>query len=103
MFFCLKNPTICDVRGLILNLPTATADYNFEKGLNILKKSLDNHLPARSFENLEHSLAYVAQHADLIIDVTEVHIQSPKDKKRQKNTYSGKKISQLQSAKYKRR
>ena len=93
VLFCLKNPTIGDVRGLIFDLPTATADYNFEKGLVILEKSLDSHLPARSFENLEAFLAYVAQHADLTIDVTELHIQRPKDKKRQKDTYSGKKNS----------
>ena len=86
-----ENPTIGDVRGLIFDLPTAIADYNFEKGLVILEKSLDSHLPARSFENLEAFLAYVTQHADLIIDVTELHIQRPKDKKRQKDTYSGKK------------
>lgn len=79
------------MRGLIFNLPTATADYNFEKGLCILENALDNHLPARNFENLEAFLAYVAQHPDLTIDVTEVHIQRPEDKKRQKNTYSGKK------------
>ena len=93
MLFCLENPTIGDVRGLIFNLPTATADCNFEKGLIILEKSLDSHLPARSFENLEAFLACVAQHPDLTIDVTEVHIQRPKDKKRQKSTYSGKKNS----------
>ncbi len=95
VLFCLKNPSICDVRGLIFGIPTATADYNFEKGLSILEQSLDGHMPARCFENMAVFLAYVSAHPHLTIDVTEVKIQRPKDKKRQKDTYSGKKNSIL--------
>jgi hypothetical protein len=91
VLFCLKNPTVYDVRGLIFNLPTATADYNFEKGLVILEKALDTQKPARSFESLEAFLLYVKDHPNLTIDVTEVFIQRPQDKNRQKKTYSGKK------------
>lgn len=67
--FCLKNPTISDVRELIFDLPTASANYNFEKGLVILEESLDSPLLARSFESLEAFLAYVAQHTNLTIGV----------------------------------
>lgn len=91
VLFCLKNPTVHDVRGLIFDIPTTTADYNFDKGLTILEKALETHLPARSFENLPAYLEYVKNHPVLTIDVTEVHIQRPKDKIRQKKTYSGKK------------
>lgn len=91
VLFCLKNPTIYDVRGLIFNLPTATADYNFEKGLAILEKAVEAHQPARSFESLESFLLYVKDHPHLTIDVTEVFIQRPQEKSRQKKTYSGKK------------
>jgi hypothetical protein len=91
VLFCLKNPTVHDVRGLIFDIPTATADYNFDKGLTILEKALETHLPARSFEDLLAFLEYVKNHPILTIDVTEVHIQRPKDKIRQRKTYSGKK------------
>jgi len=89
--FCQKNPTIHDVRALIFNLPTATADYNFEKGLAILAKALEVFQPAQSFTNLAEFLAYFRQHPHLTIDVTEVYVQRPKNKARQKEVYSGKK------------
>jgi hypothetical protein len=91
VLFCQKNPTIHDVRALIFNLPTATADYNFEKGLAILAKALEVFQPAQSFTNLAEFLAYFRQHPHLTIDVTEVYVQRPKNKARQKEVYSGKK------------
>jgi hypothetical protein len=91
VLFCLKNPTIYDVRGLIFGLSASTADYNFEKGLALLEKALNAHMPARQFESLTAFLDWVQQHPVLTIDVTEVRIQRPKDQQRQKDTYSGKK------------
>jgi len=72
VLFCQKNPTIHDVQGLIFNLPTATADYTFEKGLAILAKALEVFQPAQSFTNLAEFLAYFRQQPPLTIDVTEV-------------------------------
>ena len=95
VLFCLKTPTIYDVRGLIFGLPASTADYNFEKGLALLEKALHAHMPARKFESLTAFLDWVQQHPVLTIDVTEVRIQRPKDQQRQKDTYSGKKVSYL--------
>lgn len=91
VLFCQKNPTIHDVRALIFNLPTATADYNFEKGLSILEKALAAFQPVISFANLTEFLAYFRHHPHLTIDVTEVYVQRPKNKERQKAIYSGKK------------
>ena len=91
VLFCQKNPTIHDVRALIFDLPTATADYNFEKGLLILHKALAMFQPAQSFANIAEFLAYFRHHSHLTIDVTEVYVQRPKDKVRQKEIYSGKK------------
>ncbi len=91
VLFCQKNPTIHDVRALIFNLPTATADYNFEKGIAILDKTLAAFHPAQSFANLAEFLAYFRLHPHLTIDVTEVYGQRPKNKARQKERYSGKK------------
>lgn len=91
VLFCQKNPTIHDVRALIFNLPTATADYNFEKGLAILDKALAAFRPAQHFADLAAFLAYFRHHPHLTIDVTEIYVQRPKNKARQKEIYSGKK------------
>lgn len=91
VLFCLKNPTVYDVRGLIFGLSSSTADYNFEKGLTLLEKTLEAQMPARQFESLTAFLDWVQKHPVLTIDVTEVRIQRPKDNQRQKDTYSGKK------------
>ena len=91
VLFCQKNPLVHDVRALIFGLPTATADYNFEKGVAILEKALVGFQPARSFANLTEFLAYFRHHSHLTIDVTEVYMQRPKNKVRQKEIYSGKK------------
>jgi hypothetical protein len=96
VLFCLKNPTVYQIRGLIFGLSASTADYNFEKGLALLEKALDAQLPARQFGCLTAFLDWVQQHSVLTIDVTEVRIQRqgaapPKDNQRQKDSYSGKK------------
>ena len=91
VLFCLKNPTVYDVRGLIFGLASSTAEYNFDKGLALLEKALDGQMPARQFECLPAFLEWVSHHPVLTIDVTEVRIQRPKDNQRQKDTYSGKK------------
>ena len=91
VLFCQKNPTIHDVRALIFNLPTATADYNFEKGMAILDKALAAFRPAQHFTDLAEFLAYFRHHPHLTIDVTEIYVQRPKNKAKQKEMYSGKK------------
>ena len=91
ILFCQKNPTIHDVRALIFNLPTATADYNFEKGMALLDKTLLAFRPAQQFADLTEFLVYFRHHAHLTIDVTEIAVQRPQNKGRQKETYSGKK------------
>lgn len=91
VLFCQKNPTIHDVRALIFNLSTATADDNFEKGLRILHKATATFLPAQSFKDLAEFLRYFQAHSYLTIDVTEVYVQRPQDNQRQKDVYSGKK------------
>ena len=96
VLFCQKNPTIHDVRALIFNLPTATADYNFEKGMVLLDKALLAFRPAQQFADLTEFLAYFRHHAHLTIDVTEIAVQRPQNKVRQKEIYSGKKTTYLQ-------
>lgn len=91
VLFCQKNPLVHDVRALIFGLPTATADYNFEKGVALLDKALAAFQPAQSFANLAEFLAYFRHHPHLTIDVTEIYVQRPKNKGRQKEIYSGKK------------
>ena len=91
VLFCQKNPTIHDVRALIFNLPTATADYNVEKGMAILDKALAAFRPAQHFTDLAEFLAYFRHHPHLTIDVTEIYVQRPKNKAKQKEMYSGKK------------
>ena len=91
VLFCQKNPTIHDVRALIFNLPTATADYNFEKGMALLEKALAAFQPAQHFADLTEFLAYFRHHPHLTIDVTEIYVQRPQNKARQKEIYSGKK------------
>lgn len=95
VLFCQKNPTIHDVRALIFNLPTATADYNFEKGMALLDKALLAFRPAQNFADLAEFLAYFRHHSHLTIDVTEITVQRPQNKVRQKETYSGKKNDTL--------
>ena len=96
VLFCQKNPTVHDVRALIFNLPTATADYNFEKGMTVLEKALAAFQPAQQFADLAEFLAYFRHHAHLTLDVTEIYVQRPKDKGRQKEIYSGKKTTHVQ-------
>lgn len=91
VLFCQKNPTVHDVRALIFNLPTATADDNFEKGVRVLTKALAAFRPAQHFTNLAEFLAYFRQHPHLTLDVTEIYVQRPQGKERQKEIYSGKK------------
>ena len=102
VLFCQKNPLVNDVRALIFKLPTTTADYNFEKGVALLDKAMSAFQPARHFADLAAFLAYFKQHPHLTIDVTEVYVQRPQDKVRQKKMYSGKKKTYLQSPRYKR-
>ena len=95
VLFCQKNPLVHDVRALIFNLPTATADYNFEKGVAILAKALKPVQPARELASLAAFEACFQGHSHLTIDVTEVYVQRPKDRARQKEVYSGKKKTHL--------
>lgn len=91
VLFCQKNPTVHDVRALIFNLPTATADYHFEKGVRVLEKALTAFRPAQQFADLAGFLAHFQHHPHLTLDVTEIYVQRPQNKERQKELYSGKK------------
>lgn len=91
VLFCQKNPTVHDVRALIFNLPTATADDNFAKGVRVLTKALAAFRPAQQFGDLAEFLAYFRHQAHLTLDVREIYVQRPQGKERQKEIYSGKK------------
>ena len=91
VLFCQKNPTVHDVRALIFNLPTATADDNFAKGVRVLTKALAAFRPAQQFGDLAEFLAYFRHQAHLTLDVSEIYVQRPQGKERQKEIYSGKK------------
>ena len=95
VLFCQKNPLVHDVRALVFNLPTATADYNFEKGATILAKALEPVQPAQKLANLAEFTACFRGHSHLTIDVTEVYVQRPTNRARQKEIYSGKKKTHL--------
>jgi len=95
VLFCQKNPLVHDVRALIFGMSTATADYNFEKGVIILQKALAVFQSASSFTTVAEFIAYFRHHPHLTIDVTEVYVQRPKNKARQKEIYSGKKKTYL--------
>lgn len=91
VLFCQKNPTVHDVRALIFNLPTGTADDNFEKGVRVLTRALAAFRPAQHFADLAEFLDYFRHQAHLTLDVTEIYVQRPQGKKQQKEIYSGKK------------
>jgi len=93
VLFTLKNPTTYDVNGIIFGISQSASEQNFKKGLLILKKAIElaQQLPTQSFSDEQALVAFVNQHKKLKIDVTEIAVQRPKDKVKQKSLYSGKK------------
>lgn len=93
ILFTLKNPSTYDVNGLIFGISQSAAVNNFRRGMGILHKALElsGQLPAQEFEDEEALQACLSRHGVLKIDATELSIQRPKDKQKQKNHYSGKK------------
>ena len=91
--FSLKNPTTFDVNGLIFDISQTAAEYNFRKGLELLRSALSlcGQLPRQDFQDLADFEAYVREHECLKIDTTEIAVQRPRNKELQKARYSGKK------------
>jgi hypothetical protein len=91
--FSLKNPTTFDVNGLIFGISQSATEYNFRKGLELLRSALSlcGHLPRQDFKDLADFECFVRDHDCLKIDATEVAVQRPRDKAIQKARYSGKK------------
>lgn len=91
--FSLKNPTTFDVNGLIFDISQTAAEYNFRKGLELLRSALSlcGQLPRQDFQDLSDFESYVREHECLKIDATEIAVQRPRNKEVQKARYSGKK------------
>ena len=93
VLFNLKNPTTFDVNGLIFDMSQSAAENNYKRGLSLLEiaLSLRNNLPRQSFKDISDFKSYLKEHKSLKLDVTEITVQRPRDKEKQKARYSGKK------------
>lgn len=93
VLFSLKNPTTFDVNGLIFGISQSAAEANFKKGVAILEVALglSKNLPRQAFKDMEDFKKYLKDHKILKIDVTEIAVQRPRNKEKQKARYSGKK------------
>ena len=76
--FSLKNPTTFDVNGLIFGISQTAAEYNFRKGLELLRSALSlcGQLPRQKFKGLADFESYAREHDCLKIDATEVAVQA---------------------------
>lgn len=77
--FCLKNPLMYDVLGLIFNMDASCVKRNQEKGLDILQRTLEKLgvLPKRNILNKEELIGLFVHPDTIIMDVTNYHINRP--------------------------
>ncbi|MGB7000737.1 MAG: transposase family protein [Halobacteriota archaeon] len=92
LFYFKCYPTF-DVLGLLFDLNRSNACRNVHKLTPILEKVLGKKMaqPKRKINSLEELFELFPGAKDIFIDGTERPIQRPKDKEKQKESYSGKK------------
>ena len=95
VLFSLKNPTTFDVNGLIFDISQSAAETIFKRGLALLEIALSmrTDLPRQNFKDISDFKNYLKEHKILKIDVTEITVQRPRNKEKQKVRYSGKKTT----------
>jgi len=96
LFFILMYfkayPTM-DVMGLFFDLDRANVKHQIDNLTPILESALGKtlSLPKRKIRSLQEFFELIPEAKDLFIDGTERPVQRPKDQKKQKQNYSGKK------------
>ena len=82
-----------DLAGLIFDLDRSNVKHNIDNLTPVLEKTLGRtlSLPKRKIRSLEEFIKLIPSAKDLFIDGTERPIQRPKNFKKQKDNYSGKK------------
>ena len=85
-------PTM-DLMGLIFDLDRSNVKHNIDNFTPVLEKALGKtlSLPKRKIRTLEEFFELIPEAKDLFIDGTERPTQRPKNSKKQKDNYSGKK------------
>ena len=92
LFYIKVYPTF-DLAGFIFGVDRSQTCRWTHKLLPILEKALDRKLvlPKRKIQNIEEFISFFPDVKDVFIDGTERTIQRPKDSKKQRINYSGKK------------
>jgi len=89
----LKNYPTFDVLAFIFGISLSKAQENVKKLIPVLKRAEEklDVLPKRSFKEAAELAQIVENNEDIMIDVTEREHFRPKDNKKQRKYYSGKK------------
>lgn len=92
LLYCKVYPTF-DMAGFIFEVNRSQANRWMHKLLPILEKALDRRvvLPKRQIKSMDEFITLYPSIEDIFIDATERRVQRPKDYKKQKRLYSGKK------------
>ena len=92
LFYLKVYPTF-DVAGFIFDVNRSQANRWMHQLLPILEKALDRKfvLPKRKIESIDEFMKLFPEVKDIFVDATERAVQRPKNNKRQKRLYSGKK------------
>ena len=82
-----------DLTGLIFDLDRSNVKHNVDNFTPVLEKALGKtlSLPKRKIRTLEEFFELIPEAKDLFVDGTERPTQRPKNSKKQKDNYSGKK------------
>jgi hypothetical protein len=97
--FSLKSGLTYDLLGLVCGMDGSNAKRNQERGLTVLKETLQSagYAPKREFESAAEFAEYLKKEKTLLLDGTEQRIQRPGNAEEQKMTYSGKKSQYTES------
>ena len=95
VLFQLKQGLNFDTLGFVFGTDGSNAHRHFVNFIKLLEITLTIHdfMPKRKIKDLSEFTKYLANEAEIIIDVSEESIERPKDKIQQKAHYSGKKNS----------
>lgn len=97
--FSLKAGLTYDLLGLVCGMDGSNAKRNQERGLAVLKATLEavGCAPKRGFQSAEEFVHYLKKEKTLLLDGTEQRIQRPGAEEEQKWCYSGKKSAYRES------
>lgn len=93
--FSLKSGLTYDTLGIVCGMNGSNAKRNQRIGLEVLAKTLAglDAMPQRKLLSVKDFENFFKEEKELIFDATEQRIWRPKDRERQRQTYSGKKNS----------